>query len=89
MNAHIFISGTVQGIGFRYFVKSNAKWLKIHGWVKNTANAGVEVLAQGEKERIEKLISLCNKGPFLAQVKSVEVKWGKEEEQFEDFKVIH
>ncbi|MGA2911699.1 MAG: acylphosphatase [Candidatus Levyibacteriota bacterium] len=89
MQAKIYISGTVQGIGFRYFVKSNARWLKINGWVKNTTDGKVEVLAQGAKEAIGKLAKLCEKGPFLAEVKSVQVKWEKEKEQFLDFKTVH
>ena len=89
MNAHILISGSVQGIGFRYFVKSNARRFGLKGWVKNTDDGKVEALVQGEKEAIEKLIRLCEKGPFLAEVKSVQVEWEEETEQFEDFKVIH
>jgi acylphosphatase len=87
MNAHIYITGFVQGIGFRYFVKSNARRLKLNGWVKNTNDGRVEVLAQGSKEEIEKLIKLCEKGPFLSEVKSVQAQWEKEEERFGDFRV--
>jgi acylphosphatase len=88
MQAKIHISGTVQGIGFRWFVKSNAKSRGLTGWVKNTDDGGVEVLVQGEKAMIDKLIKLCHKGPFLAEVKSVEVEWEEEAEQFKDFKTI-
>jgi acylphosphatase len=88
MQAKIFVSGIVQGIGFRWFVKWNARKLKLTGWVKNTDDGGVEVLAQGEKEAIEKLIKSCGKGPFLAEVKSVQVEWEKEEERFDDFRVL-
>jgi len=89
MQARIFISGQVQGIGFRYFVKSNAKRLKLTGWVHNLPDSRVEALAQGEKEAIEKLVKFCEKGPFLSDVKSVSVEWGKEEESFKDFKTTH
>jgi acylphosphatase len=88
MQAKILISGAVQGIGFRYFVKSNARRLKLNGWVRNTADGKVEALVQGQKETIEKLISLCGKGPFLSEVKAVDVNWDKEEEQFGDFRVV-
>jgi len=88
MQAKIFVIGSVQGIGFRYFVKSNARRLKLTGWVKNTDDGGVEVLAQGSKETIEKLVKFCEKGPFLAEVKSVSVEWGNGEEQLDDFKVL-
>ena len=81
MQAHFFIMGFVQGIGFRYFVKSNARRLKLTGWVKNTDDGRVEALVQGPKEKIEKLIKLCEKGPFLSQVNSVQVQWEKEVER--------
>ena len=89
MQAHFFIMGFVQGIGFRYFVKSNARRLKLTGWGKNTDDGRVEALVQGPKEKIEKLIKLCEKGPFLSQVNSVQVKWEKEVERFGDFGVAH
>ncbi|HUD04788.1 MAG TPA: acylphosphatase [Patescibacteria group bacterium] len=89
MQAHFFIMGFVQGIGFRYFVKSNARRLKLTGWVKNTDDGRVEALVQGPKEKIEKLIKLCEKGPFLSQVNSVQVQWEKEVERFGDFGVAH
>ena len=88
MQARIFILGFVQGIGFRYFVKSNAQRLRLNGWARNTDDGRVEVLAQGPKEAVEKLIELCEKGPFLSEVKSVQVEWEKEEEQFAGFEII-
>jgi acylphosphatase len=85
MQAHIIILGFVQGVGYRQYVKNNAKKLDLKGWVKNTDDGRVEVLAQGRKEDIEKLIKICEKGPFLSEVKSVDINWGKEDEQFESF----
>ena len=87
MQARIYISGFVQGVGFRYFVKSNAKRLGLKGWVQNSPDGKVMVLAQGSKETIEKLIKLCGKGPFLSEVKTVDVGWEEEQEHLEDFKV--
>jgi acylphosphatase len=83
--AHIFISGFVQGVGFRYFVKKNAVDLGLKGWVRNTSDGKVEAVLQGRKEDIEKMIRLCRKGPFLAEVKNVEVVWDESVEDFEDF----
>lgn len=89
MQARIYISGVVQNVGFRWFVKSNAKSRGLTGWVKNTEDGRVEALAQGEKPMIERLIKLCKKGPFLAEIKSVEVEWEEETEHFVDFKTVH
>ena len=86
--ARIFISGFVQGVGFRYFVKKNAQDLGLTGWVRNTPDGRVEAIFQGRKEDIEKLISLCRKGPFLSEVKNVEVKWEEGSDKFESFEII-
>lgn len=74
-SCYLTISGYVQGIGFRQFVKSNAKRLGICGWVRNTEKGGVEALLQGKQEAVQTLIALCEKGPMLAEVKDVAVSW--------------
>lgn len=83
--AHVFISGNVQGVGFRYFVRSNAKKLGLTGFVRNTEDGGVEALFQGRKETIEEMIAFCQKGPFLSEVKQLGVEWKECKEDFQDF----
>ena len=73
--AHLIISGKVQGVFYRASCQEAAQGLGLTGWVKNLPAGEVEVLAQGEKEKIEKLIEWCKKGPAGARVSSVEVKW--------------
>jgi len=85
--AHVFISGNVQGVGYRYFVKSNARKLGLTGWVRNTEDGGVEVLLQGEEYLIEKMIAQCKEGPFLAEVEHIGFEWEETEELLEDFKI--
>jgi acylphosphatase len=87
MTAHIFILGFVQGVGYRRFVKWNAKKLNLRGWVKNTDDGRVEAVIQGGKEEIEKLITICKKGPFLSEVKSVDINWGNDETSFSSFEI--
>ena len=89
MQAHIFILGFVQNVGFRQFVKKNAKNLDLQGYVQNLADGRLELVIQGQKENIEKLIKICEKGPFLAEVKSVVVDWDQEEGEFRDFEIRH
>jgi len=84
---HIFISGLVQGVSFRYFVKTNAQKLGLKGWVRNTEDGGVEAVLNGEKKHIEEMIALCRKGPMLAEVKQVGFEW-EETEKFEGFKIL-
>jgi acylphosphatase len=84
--AHVFISGLVQGVSFRYFVKSNAQNLGLKGWVRNTEDGGVEAVFNGEKKHIEVMITLCRKGPMLAEVKQVGFEW-EEAEELEGFTI--
>ncbi len=79
--------GFVQGIGFRQFVKSNGRKLGLTGWVQNTNDGRVEVLAQGSKEKLEELIKVCEKGPFLSEVKSVQVQWEEKTEPLDEFRI--
>lgn len=88
MQAHVLIVGSVQGIGYRSFVKSNAKKLGLSGWVKNLPNGAVEALFQGSKEAIEEMITLCKKGPFMAEVSNVHVTWEDETTQYPLFTII-
>lgn len=73
VKAQIFISGQVQRVGFRYFVKGKLAELGLTGWVKNLPDGRVEVELEGEKERIETMIAWCKEGPPLARVRQVDV----------------
>lgn len=91
MQAYVLIFGFVQGVGFRQAVKRKAKSLGLTGWVKNLPDNRVEALFSGSKEKIEEAILFCKKGPFLSEVKHVEVEWEKEEtfnDTFNDFEII-
>lgn len=93
--AHIFISGHVQGVWYRKFVKTNAVKLGLTGWVKNTQDNRVEAVLQSTersdqegKELIGQMIELCRVGPPFAEIKNVEVVWEDQEEEFKDFMII-
>ena len=73
--SHLFITGMVQGVFFRYTTKSEADRLGLKGWVKNLMNGGVEVIVEGEKGDVEKLIAWCYVGPSGAIVRSVDCEW--------------
>lgn len=84
---HLLISGRVQGVFYRTSCEEVAIRHGLTGWVKNLPSEQVEVLAQGEKEKIEKLIEWCKKGPPNASVSSVEVKWEELLRQFTSFEI--
>ena len=87
--AHLLISGRVQGVTFRANTKKKARRLNLKGWVRNTDNGKVEVVIEGEKDKIEKLIDWAWEGPSLAKVEDIDVEWQEEGQQFDDFKVKH
>ncbi|MBI1982051.1 MAG: acylphosphatase [Candidatus Levybacteria bacterium] len=94
MNARVLISGFVQGVGFRHFVRKKALELELTGWVRNLPDSRVEAVFQSSassdqeaKEKIEEMIQFCKKGPFLAEVEGVVVDWQKEDRQFSDFTI--
>ena len=66
------VSGKVQSVGYRYFVKSHADSLGVKGYAKNLANGKVEVFMQGGDEAIQSLLQQLEQGPRFASVGSVE-----------------
>ena len=73
MQAHIFFSGTVQGVGFRYTTSRFAKDLNLTGWVRNLSDGRVEILARGRKESIEQLCQELDRH-FEGYIKSKELE---------------
>ncbi len=68
------ISGRVQGVGFRAFVKHHADALALDGFVRNRKDGTVEALVCGDEQKIEKLITTCHEGPPASKVECVEVE---------------
>lgn len=85
---HLLISGFVQGVGYREFVKRQARKLGLIGWVRNLSDNRVEVVAQGQEDSLKKLIKICEKGPFLSEVKNISIEWQEAKEIFSDFQII-
>ena len=84
---HAVVSGRVQGVGFRYFVRERALGLKLDGWVRNRLNGEVEVLVEGEREALEQFLSALKRGPTASQVTGVEEEWQAFMGEFEGFKL--
>lgn len=84
---HVLIEGSVQGVGFRQFVKSKAYKLDIKGWVKNLPDRRVEAMFVGSVQSLDLMIENCRKGPFLADVKKLELEELPDGE-FDDFQII-
>ncbi len=76
---HLIISGKVQGVGFRYWMKNLATNNNISGWVKNRSLGDVEALVIGQEEEIQKLIKQCKIGPNSATIQNVHINDYKED----------
>lgn len=87
--AHIYISGQVQGVFFRYETRRVAKELGVSGWVRNLPDGRVEVVAEGEEESVGKLIQFCRRGPPAAKVTNVEVKYEEPKGENRNFIIIY
>ncbi|MGZ3853606.1 MAG: acylphosphatase [Flavisolibacter sp.] len=84
---HVIIKGRVQGVYFRASAKDVADEIGVSGWVKNTEEGDVEIMATGSKEQLQKLVEWCKVGPRRAVVTEVSVT-DKEEISFKTFDVI-
>lgn len=69
---YVAVRGRVQGVGFRWFVRERARALGLAGWVRNTPDGAVEVLAVGNDDALQKLRNQLLSGPSGARVSAVE-----------------
>ncbi|MGE0800308.1 MAG: acylphosphatase [Lautropia sp.] len=68
----IVVSGRVQGVGFREFVRRRADALGVGGWVRNRADGRVEAVLAGDAEVLEQLVAAVACGPRAARVDAIE-----------------
>lgn len=86
---HIIISGKVQGVFYRMNTKNKADELGLTGWVKNTPNGKVEILAEGKEGGLKELIEWCYNGSKGAKVDEVEAKRENiSENKFDKFEIL-
>ena len=71
MVLHFLIRGRVQGVGFRWFVHREASELKLRGWVRNTEDGNVEIVAAGAKEDLDDLRASLRRGPRGSRVDGI------------------
>lgn len=74
MAYHIYVSGRVQGVGYRRFAQKQAEALKIKGWTRNLVDGRVEVIASGQESTLEQFCDILRKGPQFSMVQEVLVK---------------
>ncbi|HEY9611326.1 acylphosphatase [Allocoleopsis sp.] len=75
IRAHVFVSGRVQGVGYRYSTMDEASRLGVNGWVRNVPDGRVEAVFEGSKKVVEEMIGWCQKGSRGALVKEMAVEY--------------
>lgn len=83
------VHGRVQGVFFRHNTNELAQKLKLAGWVKNVSDGTVEILAQGDSEKLKKLEEWARKGSMLAKVEKVEADYREVGDRFDDFNIVY
>jgi acylphosphatase len=86
-SAHILVLGRVEGVGFRYYVKNVADQTGVTGWVRNRFDERVEILAQGDQEKMEKFIALVRVGPSASLVTDMAIEWCVADPAFSKFSI--
>jgi acylphosphatase len=86
---HVIVRGRVQGVGFRYFTRECARRYGLTGWVRNLADGGVEVLAEGRESALESLVEEIRTGPRHGLVEDCRVSWQPASGRFERFEIAY
>lgn len=89
VSVQAIVHGRVQGVLFRSFASRNASELGLMGYTRNLRNGTVEVVAEGEREQLEKLIDQLKIGPPVAKVEKVITSWSEYTGKYSDFAVLH
>lgn len=81
------VDGRVHGVGFRYFVLREASELGLRGWVANTSDGAVRCIAEGPRDRLDRLLERLRVGPAASVVNGVSEAWMPATGAFRSFEV--
>jgi len=85
--AHLYYSGKVQGVGFRFTAREIADSLNISGWVRNSPDGRVEILAEGKKEDLENFLAQIQQR-LQRYISTFDIQWQEASGTFKDFQVL-
>ena len=89
VEAHVVVSGRVQGVAFRAYTVDAAVRANVCGWVRNLPHQQVESVLQGERDDVEKVVAFMRIGPPAAQVIDAVISWRTPVEYFHGFEIRH
>lgn len=84
----VMISGNVQGVFFRISTQDKARELKLTGWVKNIFTNAVEILAEGDREKLSLFTGWLQLGPPNATIDKISIEWEESlDKEFSSFEI--
>ncbi len=89
IQAHVYISGRVQGVSFRWHTRNRAQQLGLTGWVRNTWDGRVEAVFEGPAEKVRQAVAWCHHGERPARVENVKVNYKDAGGEFQHFRIVH
>ncbi len=84
---HVYYSGRVQGVGFRFTARNIASELNLTGWVKNLFDGRVEIVCEGEKDKLEKFLTKIKNSMLDKYITNETVSWMSGSGEFNEFKI--
>jgi len=85
---HIFYSGSVQGVGFRYTVKTVAAGFEIVGIVRNLIDGRVELAAEGSREELEAFRTAIREAGLDHFIRNEDIKWSEATSEYRGFEIV-
>jgi acylphosphatase len=87
MQVHVFYSGHVQGVGFRYTVQEAAQRRRLKGWVRNLRDGRVEAVLTGDTRSLHIFLEAMLHGPLGENITDADLTWNEKDEAFDGFEV--
>ena len=84
---HVFYTGRVQGVGFRFTAEENARRLSVVGWVKNLRDGRVELVAEGDEKALAQFLQDIQTGLMRNFIKDTEISWSTATNEFHEFEI--